>query len=70
MEVKDYISLGSLLIALVAIFLGPMINFKISNRQVIAPMRQAWINSLRDNIAEFISTVIRDTHNFTSGRNN
>jgi len=57
MEVKDLISIGALSIAFLALFIAPLVNARISKRQVIAPMRQAWINALRDKVAEFISIV-------------
>jgi hypothetical protein len=43
--------------ALVAVVIGPIITFKAQKNQVLAPMRQAWINSLRDTTSEFISTI-------------
>jgi len=55
MEVKDIISIGALSVAFLALFIAPIVNARISKRQVIAPMRQAWINALRDKIAEVIS---------------
>jgi len=57
MEAKDAISIGALGVAFLALFIAPLVNARISKRQVIAPMRQAWINALRDKIAEFVSIV-------------
>ena len=65
----------SLTVALLAVFVGPLISLQIArrqtlsslevaNKQVIAPMRQAWINSLRDLLAEFVSTAL---HYFVAG---
>ena len=53
----------SLVIAALAVFIGPFItlfvtkrqseaSLKVTNKQIIAPMRQVWINSLRDLLAE------------------
>lgn len=60
----------SLIVAALAIFVGPIISFivakrqiasslAVSHKQIIAPMRQAWINSLRDVIAELTSKAFR-----------
>jgi hypothetical protein len=65
----------SLVVALLAVFVGPLISLRVArrqvlsslevaNKQVIAPMRQAWINSLRDLLAEFASTAL---HYFVAG---
>lgn len=43
--------------ALIAVIIGPYLTLKAQKNQVLAPMRQAWINNLRDIIAEFISTI-------------
>ena len=56
------ITLISLAIALLAVFFGPLISTNIAKRQiessekialkqVVAPMRQAWINGLRDKVS-------------------
>lgn len=57
LEVKDIISIGALGIAFLALFIAPIVNARISKRQVIAPMRQAWINSLRDKISEILAII-------------
>lgn len=60
----------SLLIAALAVFVGPMITLRMSrrqielsrriaHRQIIAPMRQAWINNLRDRLAELLTLSTR-----------
>ena len=43
--------------ALVAVILGPFISFNASKRQMLGPMRQTWINSLRDTIAEYTAKI-------------
>ncbi|MCG9714849.1 hypothetical protein L1D40_19610 [Shewanella insulae] len=55
LEFKEIIALGSLSIAFLALFIAPFVNARNSKRQVIAPMRQAWINALRDKVSEFVS---------------
>lgn len=54
---KDIIPLVSALTALVAVFVGPMVTSRVAHKTVISPMRQAWINNLRDAIAEFLATA-------------
>jgi hypothetical protein len=59
----------SLAIAALAVFVGPFITLKISRRQfelsrriadkqIVAPMRQAWINNLREKVAELSSSAL------------
>ena len=43
--------------ALVAVAVGPFLTIRASKTQMLGPMRQAWINSLRDTIAEFSSSI-------------
>lgn len=57
MEVNDLVAIGSLGVAFAALFIAPLINARNSKRQVLAPMRQVWINTLRDKISELISIV-------------
>jgi hypothetical protein len=60
----------SLIIAALAVFVGPMVTLKMSqrqielsrriaHRQIIAPMRQAWIEGLRGKLAELLSLSFR-----------
>jgi hypothetical protein len=39
---------------------------EVANKQITAPMRQVWINSLRDLVAELTSDTL---HYFTAGHN-
>jgi len=66
---KDLIPILSLIVAALAVFVGPVISYLVvkrqiasalaaSHKQIIAPMRQAWINSLRDLLAEFTSSAL------------
>jgi hypothetical protein len=59
----------SLLVAALAVFVGPFISLRIArrqvisslevaNKQIVAPMRQAWINSLRDVLSELTSSAL------------
>ena len=59
----------SLLVAALAVFVGPVISFHVAkrqirssleaaNKQITAPMRQAWINNLRDLLAELASSAL------------
>ncbi|HEY2344748.1 MAG TPA: hypothetical protein VGH80_02570 [Xanthomonadaceae bacterium] len=74
------ISIISLIVAVLAVFFGPLISLRIakrqiaassdlanaqieaalvtSNKQIIAPMRQTWINNLRDLLAELTSSTL------------
>jgi hypothetical protein len=76
----------SLLVAAIAVFVGPSISLRIAkrqmqasselannqirstfealNKQITAPMRQAWINSLRDLLAELASSAL---HYYVAG---
>lgn len=76
----------SLIVAALAVFVGPIISWSIakrqisaasllardqirssleaSNKQIIAPMRQAWINNLRDVLSELTSSSL---HYYVSG---
>jgi len=58
----------SLVIAALAVFVGPFVTLRIgrkqvelsrriANRQIIAPMRQVWINSFREKLAEFTANA-------------
>ena len=53
----------SLVVAVLAVFIGPIVtllvskqknstSIQVSNKQIIAPIRQEWINNLRDLIAD------------------
>jgi hypothetical protein len=64
--IKDYLPFLSLIIAAFAVIVGPFVSYKVAknqqdnsiklaNKQVIAPMRQVWINNLRDEVSEFLS---------------
>ena len=52
-----WISLVSALTALAAVIAAPIISFWINRRTAIAGHRQAWIENLRQRIAEFLDAV-------------
>jgi hypothetical protein len=43
--------------ALAAVFLGPFLAARASKNGMLGPMRQAWINDLRDTVAEFSARI-------------
>jgi uncharacterized protein YneF (UPF0154 family) len=58
----------SLVVALLAVFVGPFVSWKVVKKQIesssrtarqqmLGPMRQAWINELRELIAEVASKL-------------
>jgi hypothetical protein len=72
---ENVIPILSLVVAALAVFVGPFISSRIArkqvmsslevaNKQITAPMRQAWINSLRDLLAELSSSAL---HYYVSG---
>jgi hypothetical protein len=65
----NLIPIFSLVVAFFAVFVGPLISLRIArrqvlsslevaNKQILGPMRQAWINSLRDLFAELASSAL------------
>lgn len=59
----------SLVVAGLAVFVGPLVSWllaqrqqalsmEIANKQIVAPMRQAWINNLRNLLAELTSSAL------------
>ncbi|MBK6557226.1 MAG: hypothetical protein IPG16_08425 [Comamonadaceae bacterium] len=43
--------------ALVAVAVAPFVTIRASKKQMLGPMRQAWINSLRDTVAEYTASI-------------
>ena len=71
----DLIPVLSLLVAALAVFVGPLVSWAmarrqletsqlIARRQLVGPMRQAWINDLRRALAELLSSAL---HYFVAG---
>ena len=63
---NELISILSLIIAAIAVFFGPLIsiiitsktlrlNSKIASKNLISPIRQQWIDNLRNSIAELVA---------------
>lgn len=74
-ELKDLAPVLSLLVALMAVFVGPFISWKvansqskislqIANKQITGPMRQAWINTLRDIVSDLLG---KSAHYWAAG---
>ena len=72
---NEVIPILSLAVAALAVFVGPIISYHVAKRQIasalatsqkqiIAPMRQAWINNLRDVLAELASLAL---HYYSAG---
>jgi len=71
----DLIPVLSLLVAALAVFVGPLVSWavarrqlqisqRIASRQLVGPMRQAWIHELRRALAELLSSAL---HYFVAG---
>lgn len=54
---SDLLAGLSALVALVAVIVGPFIAARAAKNQMLGPMRQAWINELRDAISDFVARV-------------
>ena len=54
---KEITPFLSVLVALIAVFLGPFLSAWVARRQIVAPIRQKWIDELRKLITEFLSTA-------------
>ena len=59
LETKDIISILAMLISLLAVIIGPIVTFKIAKRQIISPIRQKWIDELRELMSEYLSECYR-----------
>jgi len=77
---NDAIPVLSLVVALLAVFFGPLISLLINrrqihlsravaNKQIIAPMRQAWINRLREMIGKLCTEIFLYGHYPVASRN-
>jgi hypothetical protein len=44
-----------MLISLAAVIIGPIVTFKVAKRQIVSPIRQKWIDELREIISEYLS---------------
>lgn len=57
MEPEVIASIIAAATALVAVVVGPLVTIRASKTQMLGPMRQAWINSLRDTVAEYSARI-------------
>jgi hypothetical protein len=57
MQPEVWASIISAATALVAVIVGPFVSYRAGKRQMLGPMRQAWINDLRDNLSLYISLI-------------
>ena len=51
-EVISLISVGA---TLCAVIIGPCVTLKVAKRQIISPIRQKWIDELRELMSQFLS---------------
>ena len=67
----EYIPIISVVTALLAVSIGPFVTLHIARRQikanVLSPNRQQWINTLRDEISNYLAIMAR-TAGATAGR--
>jgi hypothetical protein len=54
-KTSEIISLLALLVSLAALIIGPMVTIKIARRQIVSPIRQKWIDDIRELISEYLS---------------
>lgn len=54
-ESSEIISFLAMLVSLVAVIVGPIVTFKVAKRQIVSPIRQKWIDELRELISEYLS---------------
>jgi hypothetical protein len=70
-----WIPVLSLAVAAIAVFVGPLLSMyvafrqrlatlEVDNKQILGPMRQAWINTLRELVAELTSSAL---HYYNAG---
>jgi hypothetical protein len=57
MQPEIWASLISAATALVAVIIAPVITYRAGKRSMLGPMRQAWINELRDTISVYLSLI-------------
>ena len=52
---SDTVAFLAMLVALAAVIVGPIASFKLARRQIISPIRQKWIDDLRDLVSTLLS---------------
>ena len=69
MQTEVVASIIAAVTALVAVVASPILAARTGKNQMIGPMRQAWINDLRDNLSLYISRLsINRWHGAPSGQ--
>ncbi len=53
-ELKDAVPILALFVSLAAVIVGPIVTFKVAKRQIVSPIRQKWIDELRELMSEFL----------------
>jgi hypothetical protein len=56
-DMSQAIPILSLVIAMLAVIVGPFIQWRIAKRQIVDPMRQAWINELRKKLSKLMGST-------------
>jgi hypothetical protein len=54
---QQLIPILSLIIAALAVLVAPAVQWRIAKRQIVAPMRQAWINELRKKLSKLLGSA-------------
>lgn len=54
-ESSEIISFLAMLVSLAAVIVGPIVTLKVAKRQIVSPIRQKWIDELRELISEYLS---------------
>lgn len=52
---SDIVAFLSMIVALTAVIVGPIASFRLASRQLISPIRQKWIDELRDLMSTLLS---------------
>lgn len=55
LNVSNIVSIVAVMVSLVAVIVGPIVSFKVAKRQIVSPIRQKWIDELREIISEYLS---------------
>jgi len=58
MRIETAIPVLSLLVAGLAVFVGPVLSARSAKRAMLGPMRQKWINDLRQLLSEITSSCL------------
>ena len=58
-DASDIIAFSAVIVSLVAVIISPIVSFLVAKRQIISPIRQKWIDELRELISEYLSECER-----------